>query len=42
MTITIRPATAADVDAILALNAAFDDLHATAEHIAEHIQLSAA
>ncbi len=35
--IIIRPATPADAAAILALNAAFDDVRATVEHIAEHI-----
>ena len=35
--ITIHPATIEDAPAILALNAAFDDVRATVEQIAEHI-----
>jgi ribosomal protein S18 acetylase RimI-like enzyme len=37
MTIIVRRAVAADAPAILGLNAAFNDVRATADHIAAHI-----
>ena len=38
MQIKIRPAVAADASAILRLNAAFEDVRATVDHIAAHIE----